>query len=314
MGWWRRPQAAPCAQAELALSQTGCSPRGPLTTDKRERTGTTLPIGLSKQHQGRDGLSLPLQTAPQPTMQQSTLRPSFFPERRRPSAGGRYLLRGRGAKLVGETGFAPARASAHEFLRLACIRSTTHRKNLVRPGRLARPRAGAAQRFLGPPGLLFHARPPDWSRRPDSHRHGPSRPAGFESAVSTFQPRRDRLVRTEGVAPSRACAHRILAPARLLFRHVRRKTGSGTEICAPLFPIPTGCVAAYALPAIVVEAEGLAPSGAREGGAFTARCNCCSATLRKDWGLERDSHPRPSPYEGAALPAAPSSRNGGPPR
>ena len=187
-------------------------------------------------------------------------------------------------------------------------------KKLVRPGRLARPRAGAAQRFLGPPGLLFHARPPDGSRRPDSHRHGPSRPAGFESAVSTFQPRRDRLVRTEGVAPSRACAHRILAPARLLFRHVRRKTGSGTEICAPLFPIPTGCVAAYALPAIVVEAEGLAPSGARGGGAFTARCNCCSATLRKDWGLERDSHPRPSPYEGAALPAAPSSRNGGPPR
>ena len=28
----------------------------------------------------------------------------------------------------------------------------------------------------------------------------------------------------------------------------------------------------------------------------------------KSWGLERGSHPRPSPYEGAALTAAPSSR------
>lgn len=92
----------------------------------------------------------------------------------------------------------------------------------MRPGRLARPRAGAAQRFLRPPGLLFHARPRDWSRRPESHRHGQSRPAGFESAVSTFQPRRGKLVRTEGVAPSRACAHRILAPARIRFRHIRK--------------------------------------------------------------------------------------------
>lgn len=52
---------------------------------------------------------------------------------------------------------------------------------------------------------------------------------------------------------------------------------------------------------------------AREGVAFTARCNCSYATLR--WknvtgGLGRDSHPRPSPYEGAALTAAPPSRKG----
>lgn len=53
-------------------------------------------------------------------------------------------------------------------------------------------------------------------------------------------------------------------------------------------------------------------SAAREGGAFTARCICCSATPRK-WGLRRDSHPRPSPYEGAALTAALLS-HGGPPR
>ncbi len=54
--------------------------------------------------------------------------------------GSPVLLRGQGEKLVGETGFAPARAFAHEFLRLACIHSTTRRKMLVRPGRLARPR------------------------------------------------------------------------------------------------------------------------------------------------------------------------------
>ena len=41
---------------------------------------------------------------------------------------GELLLFDAAEKLVGETGFAPARASAHEFLRLACIRSTTHRK------------------------------------------------------------------------------------------------------------------------------------------------------------------------------------------
>jgi hypothetical protein len=181
--------------------------------------------------------------------------------------------------LVGETGFAPARASAHEFLRLACIRSTTHRKNGA-AGATCTPMRPGAQRFLRPPGLLFHARPRDWSRRPDSHRHGQSRPAGFESAVSTFQPRRDKLVRTEGIAPSWTFAHRHLAPTRLLFRHVRRKTGSGTEICAPLFPIPTGCVAAYALPAKIGRSGRTRTFAAREGGAFTAR-NCCSATLRK---------------------------------
>lgn len=34
----------------------------------------------------------------------------------------------------------------------------------------------------------------------------------------------------------------------------------------------------------------------------------------KYWGLEQELHLRPSPYEGAALTAAPSSQDGGPPR
>lgn len=84
-------------------------------------------------------------------------------------------------------------------------------------------------------------------------------PAGFKPAVSSHSNHAAiELVRTEGVAPSWACARRLLGPARLLFRHVR-KIGSGTETCAPLFPIPGGRVATYALPAKLVEAGGLAP-------------------------------------------------------
>ena len=43
--------------------------------------------------------------------------------------------------------------------------------------------APKAQRFLRPPGLLFHAQRRDWSRRLELHWHGHLRPAGFESAV-----------------------------------------------------------------------------------------------------------------------------------
>lgn len=78
----RRPRAL---ELELALSQTGCGPRGLLTTEKRERTGTTLTAGLHQQHQSRDGLSLPRQAAPPLTMPLDSFRPSFFPERPRPA-------------------------------------------------------------------------------------------------------------------------------------------------------------------------------------------------------------------------------------
>jgi hypothetical protein len=216
-------------------------------------------------------------------------------------------------KLVGETGFAPARACAHEFLRLACIRSTTHRK-LVRPGRFARPRAiqsaavfktarstvprtaangrggrirtgtgHHAQRVLSPPCLRSNHAAINWCGQRESHPHGLS-PIGSSG-------RRVYCSATSG-----------------------KKTGSGTETCAPLFPIPTGCVAAYALPAKNGRSGRTRTFVAPRGQRVYSRRNCCSATLRKKWGLERDSHPRPSPYEGATLPAAPSSRIGGPPR
>ena len=104
--------------------------------------------------------------------------------------------------MVGETGFAPAWALAREFLRLECIHSTTRRKigaagawseaerRTSRCG--ARPRAKRvnctptrpkAQRFLRPPGLLFHAQPHDWSRRPES---SPLKDAVFEMRDRTL--------------------------------------------------------------------------------------------------------------------------------
>ena len=45
------------------------------------------------------------------------------------------LTNGGNNKMVGGTGLAPARARAHEFLRLACIHSTTRRKKTGRDGR-----------------------------------------------------------------------------------------------------------------------------------------------------------------------------------
>lgn len=118
------------------------------------------------------------------------------------------------AKLVDETGFAPARAFAHEFLRLACIHSTTRRK----------------------------------------------------------------MVRTEGVAPSRAFAHRLLGP-RVFCSTTSAKLEhpQGRAPCSLPYQgspsLSTGWMQKWR-------------SGrnrtfvAPEGGAFTARCNCCSATLR----------------------------------
>ncbi len=74
-----------------------------------------------------------------------------------------------------------------------------------------------------------------------------------------ISPRRDKMVRTEGVAPSRACAHRILAPARILFRHIRKNWSIHMDVRPAVCLTKTvrrflrvGCK--------MVEAEGLAPS------------------------------------------------------
>ena len=74
--------------------------------------------------------------------------------------GSPVLVRGQGdSKMVGETGFAPARACALEFLRLVCILiPPLADKNWCGWGDL-HAHAPEAQRFLKPPGLLFHTQP-----------------------------------------------------------------------------------------------------------------------------------------------------------
>ena len=60
-----------------------------------------------------------------------------------------------GTKMVGGTGFAPARAYAHEFLRLACMHSTTRRKTgalgEIRTLMSLRPPASRAGAYAVPP-------------------------------------------------------------------------------------------------------------------------------------------------------------------
>ena len=111
---------------------------------------------------------------------------------------------------------APARARAHEFLRLACMHSTTRRKN--------------------------------WCRRRDSHSH--------ELALTGISGRRVYYSATSA---------KWIRPGDL--RSAR--------------PDTTGCVASYAWPAKNGRDGRTRTSAVREDGAFTARCNCCSATSRK---------------------------------
>ena len=93
-------------------------------------------------------------------------------------------------KLVGMTGVAPARARAHEFLRLACLLvSTTRRRK-------------------------------NWSRRPDLHRHGPYAQRGLSPLCLLFH--HDRAMEpARGRAP-RCFPYQGSASLSML---CRRKTG-----------------------------------------------------------------------------------------
>ena len=168
------------------------------------------------------------------------------------------VRRGR-EKVVGETGFAPAWALAREFLRLVCIHSTTRRKNWCGRGELhaQAPEGAAVFKTARSPVPRTAARIGRGGRSctgTGNHAQRVLRPPCF-----LISPRRDKLVRTEGVAPSRACAHRILAPARILFRHIRKNWSIHRDVRPAVCLTKTvrrflrvGCK--------VVEAEGLAPS------------------------------------------------------
>ena len=116
-----------------------------------------------------------------------------------------------------------------------------------------------------------------------------------------------KLVRTEGIAPSWAFAHRLLGPTCLLFHHVRMKrNGASTGTCALLAVLPRQSVAIYGLDAWSKRKDShlRSPQGRRVYSAL--HLLLCHAS--KKLGARADSHPRPSPYEGAALTAAPSSQ------
>ena len=182
--------------------------------------------------------------------------------------------------MVDGTGLAPARACAHEFLRLACIHSTTRRKGGAAGASctLTRPRA---QRFLRPPGLLVAARPQILVAAAGVAPARARGPTDFEAAVfADFTTPRRNWYRRQVLHPhwqrSRRCAssfglhrhgkwsiHRDVRPAVCLTMAVRRS-------------LRVGCTIAW------------------EGD--------------RRWGLEQELHLRPSPYEGAALTAAPSSQ------
>lgn len=180
-------------------------------------------------------------------------------------------------KLVGETGFAPARASAHEFLRLACIRSTTRRKTgaagatctptrrggaaVLKTARSTLPRTAAnrrggrirtgtghqAQRVLSPPCLHSNHAAKSGADR-GNRTLKDSRPSAPRADASTVSPRPQELEHPQGRAP-RSLPYQG-SPSLSTGWMQSGRSGRTRTFVAP------------------------------ESNAVTARRNCCSATLR----------------------------------
>lgn len=189
--------------------------------------------------------------------------------------------------MVGGTGLAPARARAHEFLRLACMHSTTRRKNWCDRGDLHAHAPGGAAVFKTARSSIPHT-----AALVAAAGVAPARalsPAGFESAVSADSNHAAKLVQTERLALSRACAHRHLGPARMLFRHVCKMD-------------PTRRLALRSsryqrdasLPTLgrqkLVETEGLAPPQSVRT-ARLQRAAIAALPRLENWELGRESHP-----------------------
>ena len=131
-----------------------------------------------------------------------------------------------------------------------------------------------AQRGLSPPCLRSNQAAINWCGQRESHPHG------LSSIGSSGR--------------------------RVYYFATSAKTGASTGTCALLAVLPRQSVAIYGLDAWSKRKDLhlRSPSGRRVYSAL--HLLLCHAS--KKWGLERDSHPRPSPYEGAALTAAPSSQ------
>jgi hypothetical protein len=137
--------------------------------------------------------------------------------------------------------------------------------NLVPEERIALSR-GDPQRVLRPPCLLFH--------------HS------------------GKLVRRAGFAPAWAFARQALDLLCLLFHHNREKWSIHRDV-RPARRL-TKAVRRYLRLGCMVRRVGLAPTKPR--GAAHLQCAAFAAPPSPETlGLRWDSHPRPSPYEGAAL-------------
>lgn len=130
-------------------------------------------------------------------------------------------------------------------------------------------------------------------------------PASRAGASASSATSAGKLVETEGLA--RASRLALRAPP----------AAARSRCYAPAPPQP---VRAARLQRAAIAAVRLAPKGRPLGSPFAllraiaiSVLRTPSATSRKK-GLGRDSHPRPSPYEGAALTAAPPSHAGRRPR
>ena len=156
------------------------------------------------------------------------------------------------------------------------------KKDLVRPERLARSRAMGAAVFKTARSSVPHT-------AAKSGRGGRSRTGTGNHAQRGLSPpclrsnhAAKKLVRTEGIAPSWALAHRLLGPTCLLFHHVRKKLEHPRGRAPRSLPyqdspsLSTGWMHG--------RSGRTCTFVARQGIAFTARCICCSATLRKQLG------------------------------
>lgn len=166
------------------------------------------------------------------------------------------------------------------------------------------------------PGLRFHARPQENGRGGRSRTGTGRSPAGFESAVSACSNHAakngadggNRTLMSLRSPTSRAGAYAVSPHPQKLEHPQGRASCSLPYRGSPSLSI-------YGLDALKwskrEELHLRSPHGRRVYSAL--HLLLCHASM--SWELGRDSHPRPFPYEGTALTAAPPSYEfGGPPR
>lgn len=155
-------------------------------------------------------------------------------------------------------------------------------KKIVRPERLARSRAGEARRFLRPPGLLFHTRPQREKVAAAGLAPAQARgPTGFEAVVFTDF----TTLRKESGAGGRSCTRTVNAldvvPLLLGYTGMEKlEHPQGRAPCSLPYQGSPSLSTGWMREKKSGRSGRTCTFVTREGVAFTARCVCCSATLR----------------------------------